>query len=72
MILPSSQDGEKKLWYLLTYLKKDVYFFYLEGKEKERGNIECEREAPIGCLLHTSTGEQACDPSTCPDQESNQ
>ena len=57
----SSMDILKDFIYLSIYL-------FLEGK----GGRKRGRETSTGCLLCALTGDLACTPVKCPDQESNQ
>ena len=55
---------------MLYDLLKDLIFLFLErgeGKEKER-----ERNINVWLSLQRPTGDLACNPGMCPDQELNQ
>ena len=53
----------------LIYFKRFIQLILEreEGREKERENIGCLTHAHA----HALTGEQTCNPGTCPDRESN-
>ena len=49
------------------FFKDFIYLFLEEGREKER-----ERNINVWLSLMPPTGDLACNPSMCPDWESNQ
>ena len=52
----------------LTFLKKIIYF-----QTEEKGGRKRERKTSVcSCLLCIPTGDLACNPGMCPDQELNQ
>ena len=56
---------------LLVYFSRFIYLFSERREEEREGEKHwCARDTSIGCLLHASAGDLACNPGMHPDWES--